>query len=183
MTELYSVSVNDIPPEGLRATTQWSIGTVERLLSEAAPDISSVCTPLELVLSFAPSQAKIVLEGACRGGFELMCVRCLEAFPFDVDAAFQYVLWPQSSERIAKEKHLHHDELEIVYFEGDHIDLPPLAREQLFLNFPQHPHCSEKCRGLCPACGTNLNKNQCSCGAAGDNAESPFSILQRLKKQ
>jgi uncharacterized protein len=38
-----------------------------------------------------------------------------------------------------------------------------LLREQIQLALPMKPLCTEACRGLCPECGTNLNRTQCDC--------------------
>jgi uncharacterized protein len=36
-------------------------------------------------------------------------------------------------------------------------------REQFYLALPMKPLCSEACHGLCPVCGTNLNRGTCDC--------------------
>ena len=35
--------------------------------------------------------------------------------------------------------------------------------EDFQVALPMKPLCSEACRGLCPECGTNLNRNDCGC--------------------
>ena len=39
-------------------------------------------------------------------------------------------------------------------------------REQFYLALPMKPLCVETCRGLCPACGINLNQASCECDTA-----------------
>ena len=36
-------------------------------------------------------------------------------------------------------------------------------REQFYLSLPMKPLCSDACQGLCPDCGTNLNRVTCDC--------------------
>ena len=48
-------------------------------------------------------------------------------------------------------------------FDGKVIDLNPIFREQLLLALPMYAVCDEACKGLCPECGSNLNKTQCDC--------------------
>jgi DUF177 domain-containing protein len=36
-------------------------------------------------------------------------------------------------------------------------------REQFYLSLPMKPLCRSDCRGLCVVCGTNLNREPCSC--------------------
>ena len=38
-------------------------------------------------------------------------------------------------------------------------------REQFYLALPMKPLCREDCRGLCPVCGINRNRETCSCQA------------------
>jgi uncharacterized protein len=48
-------------------------------------------------------------------------------------------------------------------YEGKFIDLDPIVREQVVLALPGYPVCREGCKGLCPACGANLNDKECGC--------------------
>ncbi len=44
------------------------------------------------------------------------------------------------------------------------IDLDPDIREEIILDYPIKPLCSQDCLGLCPKCGKNLNEGGCTCG-------------------
>jgi len=44
------------------------------------------------------------------------------------------------------------------------VDLAPLVREYLWLGLPANPVCSPTCAGLCPRCGGNIDRGECSCG-------------------
>ena len=46
----------------------------------------------------------------------------------------------------------------LSFYTGEDIDLSPFVREQTLLALPLRPLCSEKCRGLCPDCGAELNR-------------------------
>ncbi|HLE23786.1 MAG TPA: DUF177 domain-containing protein [Anaerolineales bacterium] len=41
------------------------------------------------------------------------------------------------------------------------LDLTPLTREYMLLDFPLRPLCRPDCRGLCPECGVNRNETKC----------------------
>lgn len=43
------------------------------------------------------------------------------------------------------------------------LDLLKEIRENVILNIPMQPLCSNDCRGLCQVCGNNKNEKQCSC--------------------
>ena len=43
------------------------------------------------------------------------------------------------------------------------LELDEPLLEALILDFPTKNLCSEDCKGLCPVCGVNLNKETCDC--------------------
>ncbi|MEO9263659.1 MAG: DUF177 domain-containing protein [Candidatus Baltobacteraceae bacterium] len=51
---------------------------------------------------------------------------------------------------------------------GDRLDIADLAQQLLLVELPMGFRCSETCKGLCAACGANLNTGECSC----NNGES-----------
>ena len=48
---------------------------------------------------------------------------------------------------------------------GDYLEIDNDVREELLLNFPMKVLCKSDCKGICPECGVDLNKEQCSCKA------------------
>jgi uncharacterized protein len=48
-------------------------------------------------------------------------------------------------------------------YQGKELDLTPAVREQILLSVPPSPLCREECKGLCPACGKDLNEGECGC--------------------
>ncbi len=62
----------------------------------------------------------------------------------------------------------------------DEIDVAEYIREEILLAFPANLICSDDCRGLCPECGINLNKNSCKCAESTPAAPSPWDALDNL---
>jgi uncharacterized protein len=73
-------------------------------------------------------------------------------------------------------------DIDVVFYDGEHIDLIAPVCEQINLGLPAYPHCSPECRGLCAQCGANLNKGMCTC-EAGPRPQSPFAGLAKLRKK
>ena len=63
----------------------------------------------------------------------------------------------------ADEHEVQEDDLGTAFYRDETIDLGDLVREQLYLALPMKPLCAEACKGLCPQCGTNLNRGTCDC--------------------
>ncbi len=58
------------------------------------------------------------------------------------------------------------------------IDLSGPATDELALAMPAAPLCRKDCKGLCPICGTDLNKDPCD--GHGEESDSPFAVLRDL---
>ncbi len=182
MKNFFLLNVHDIPQEGLHLTTQWDSTLVDEILEDKT-QISTICSPLSLDSAFSLLGSKIHLDGLLRIELELNCARCLSSFRWPLETHFRYFFWPTSRQSLAEEKELGQDELEIVYFKGESIDLRPIVREQIYLTIPQYPHCTTDCQGLCPRCGANLNIDSCSCSALDGKTGSPFDVLEKIKKK
>jgi uncharacterized protein len=95
--------------------------------------------------------------GTLAGTVRAECVRCL--IPIDQPLTITFddlFVYPPSKAT---------DPL-LVVPETGLLDLTPLAREYLLLDFPLQPLCRPDCRGLCPECGINRNDSTCEHGAA-----------------
>jgi uncharacterized protein len=58
------------------------------------------------------------------------------------------------------------------------VDLRPAVREQWLLSVPAFALCRDECKGLCPRCGSDLNRGACQCTA---EAEPRWGALRELR--
>jgi uncharacterized protein len=97
------------------------------------------------------------VSGKLEAEGEALCGRCLASFtcrwPVPVDIM---VLRDVDSDEEEGETLL------ILQKDGE-VDLNDALRECAVLSFPHAPVCSEDCRGLCPVCGIDCNKDTCKC--------------------
>jgi uncharacterized protein len=123
-----------------------------------------VAAPVELVLDVQRlGERAYGLSGRARTRLGVECSRCVEPFEVPVDAAFELRYVPQSENAGDGEVEVGEEDLATAFSQDGMIDLIDLLREQFVLALPMKPLCSDDCRGLCPECGTNLNKRQCQC--------------------
>ena len=144
-------------------------------------DLFSVTGPIALTLDVRKDKAVFQLTGQVRASLELMCSRCLEPFPLAVDASFDLRYEPRVVAADPVERELGDEDFGREFYEHDTIDLGQLVRERLYLSLPMKPLCQEGCRGLCPECGTNLNRGTCTCRHEWHDAR--LAALQALKKE
>ena len=105
---------------------------------------------------------------------EADCHRCLEPFPFEIDATFEVYYRPYPSQsQIASTAELAPGELGVMHYEENAIDLAIAVRDTIIVEMPIKLLCKEDCRGLCPHCGENWNKKECQCHEK-NNSFSPF---------
>ena len=94
----------------------------------------------------------LLFEGKFSADVVLECVRCLEPFTQRLDTDF--------SEVYAYKDQDFTDSGLIVPDDGN-VDLAPVVREYLMLEYPIKPLCKPDCQGLCTVCGENLNLSTC----------------------
>ena len=124
------------------------------------------------------------VTGRATTRLEVSCSRCLEPFSVPVDAAFDLQYVPASANAGEGEVEVAEDDLTTAFYREGMLDLIDLLREQFVLALPMKPLCEEACRGLCPHCGTNLNKSQCECAPRWEDPRlAPLkSLLSREEK-
>jgi uncharacterized protein len=122
--------------------------------------------PLRVHAKVSRAVDKFLVHGTIRGGIRIRCDRCLEPFHRELESDFHvYLVFPRQGAD-QEEIELLDDDMEVDFINGDTIDLGDIVREQIYLSLPMRSMCSESCRGLCPACGANLNEMSCLCRKA-----------------
>ena len=105
----------------------------------------------------------VLIEGVGEGSLVASCHRCLEEFKRELKIPVSVSLLPWKEEDLPEELELSSEDLENETYRDGIVDLSEVLREQIMLSLPISIYCSEKCRGLCPHCGVNLNKEECRC--------------------
>ena len=107
---------------------------------------------------------QVRLRGTINASVEVRCDRCVAPVVVPLDAEFDVTYVPAEALKAESEAaELQADELTYAAYEGDELDIDELALEQLLLALPTRQLCREECRGLCPACGADLNTQACRC--------------------
>ncbi len=124
----------------------------------------------------------VTLDISVETALDLDCGRCLESFTLPVQSVFRHTLVPARDEE-AQKADLADEDISFGYYQDDLIDLDALVYEQILLQVPMKPLCTEACRGLCAKCGANLNAAPCVC-RTGD-VDSRLEALKKftIKKQ
>jgi len=165
----------DIPDEGLEFDRE-----VE-LVPEGEDDAEPrVVGPVRLAGRVHRGRRGVQLEGRLEAVVGQDCSRCLEPVESPLAADLFLVLVSEAAEFGAGEQRLEAEDATLFYAERGKADLREIAREQILLNQPQKPVCGPDCAGLCPTCGVNRNRIECSCRSIeGDPRLAPLRALKK----
>jgi len=167
------------------------IGDIDRSWNEPVEAVNEIFAgephnTLHLVAPFSVNVhlAKIGEDVDIKGDFnvkiEFECDRCCDASSLVIKDKFHLFLMPkkdyEDEEEVDEE-----GEMELGYYEEE-VDLSEYVKELLLLALPVKLLCSDTCRGICPNCGANLNREKCSC-PSGASKKSPFDILKNKNKR
>lgn len=168
-------------PQELFAVAESSFfeGEYESPVFKAGPDLYSFDKPLTWQVTISNTGDALLVLGTVEGLARISCARCLtefeRAFTGEVEG---YFLLEQGS---ALPEDMEEDEFSYLS-EDNIIDMVPLLDAALLLDAPLIPLCDEDCKGLCVTCGTDLNKESCSCAKVDIERDSgvphPFAALK-----
>ena len=127
----------------------------------------------------------VEVDGSFVTRVAMVCSHCLQDFEQELcgDFALTYTPRKNGSEPVetdeVEEVELDTDELGLVYYKDETLDLFQSLQEQVVMALPIAPVCQEDCRGLCPECGCILSNETCNCEKKLFN--NKFSALAGLK--
>lgn len=108
------------------------------------------------------------VDGDINTSVRLACGRCLQKFETSLNSRFSLTYRHRESD--TKEEDSKQAELELtvedmglIYYQGEEIDLTNEIQEQVVMAFPLRALCRPDCKGLCPDCGSDLNDGDCGC--------------------
>ena len=119
--------------------------------------------PIDVYLAAVKEYGYIRVKGKVQTSMGLICSRCLSGFSVDIASNFTIYFTKSSGEYEEDEVELSEEDLLSATYDGEEIDLENEIAEQVLLEIPYKPLCSEECLGLCPMCGVDKNKTSCNC--------------------
>jgi len=125
-------------------------------------DMFNISRPVQYDLEAEMVDDAMLVRGRLSAELECECVRCLKPFTRPLELPELTLHLPLTGE-------------DAVTIDNDNVDLTPYLREDMILEFPQHPLCKPDCAGL-----KKIDKNQTP--VAGDKPETTASAWAELNK-
>lgn len=174
------IQIQHIPAEGMDVAYRRPFDVFPVLKQLVDEDQCRFPTPVETQMRLVLERDLITVEGVVQTTVQQACSRCLELFDQPIRRRFTL----RYSREIPADVHagdgeevaLTAEQIGLVYFKGEHIDLRDAVQEQVVLALPFKPLCRDECKGLCARCGADLNHGPCGCGA--EVIENPFAVLR-----
>ena len=153
-------------------------GGTEELARQFAPDTFTltdeefrIVAPVALTAQVTKDGTKVRLVGRVKTTLEANCGRCLEPFAVPVDSAVDLMFLPAdgaapgAADTAEDEDEIREADVGVSYYKEETIDLGEVMRDEFYLAMPMKPLCRPDCKGLCPVCGANRNREACTCRA------------------
>ena len=121
--------------------------------SENGYDITE---PLQVLGEIKDMGGYILLTANCTARYKTRCARCLEPLDGKCEITFERPVATRLEDEDTEEEY-------ILVGENSSVNIDEPISEELLLSLPFRSLCSEDCKGLCPKCGCNKNRTECSC--------------------
>jgi uncharacterized protein len=167
------IRVSDIRDEGLPIQTHMSpewLDNIPELWS--GKENSRLISGIDVDLVLSKSLREVTVIGNLSFSIEAPCSRCLEKVKLDIKPEIRLMLSPADKVKDV-------DDVDHETYRGDEVDLDDYLKGLIAVSLPVKVVCSEECKGLCPKCGTNLNRETCECEK--EWADPRFAVLKKLK--
>lgn len=139
--------------------------------------------PLKIQIKAFKVRELFEVEGAFQTRVRLTCSRCLKDFDSPLKSEFELTYTKElasiTETAVEEEVELRVEDIGILNFRGEEINLRNGIQEQVVLAFPLRSLCAQTCKGLCTQCGADLNQGECGCKIAP--AANKFAALKDLK--
>jgi uncharacterized protein len=158
-----TVNLRHLEAQAVRLDGQLAVAELD---IDPRDEVIRIGPPLEYELEAQRLDEGLLVQGRLCLTLHCECVRCLKPFEYRIELPHWALLLPLEGE-------------DAVVVNNDCVDLTPYAREDILLEFPQHPLCDPECRGL-PKTLIGKPKKPSSTGPA-EAKSSAWAELNKLK--
>jgi uncharacterized protein len=124
-------------------------------------DHANLQSAVEIDVDVEKSSPHFFVKNRVKTVGRFVCDRCLEEFDREVEGSTTATF---TSAPVLVE--LENEEIHPLTKDAVEIDITNDVRDALLLAVPAKTLCRPECKGLCPYCGTDLNRETCRCEPA-----------------
>jgi uncharacterized protein len=157
----FSVNLRHLENRSLILRGELSLAELDL---DVRDELIRVAEPVEYDLEIEKLEDNILVQGEIHVTLECECVRCLKKFAQEIELKPWTLHLPLAGE-------------DAVSVDNDGVDLTPFVREDILLEFPQHPLCQKDCAGLNKKSSGKAQKT----GGKTETKPSAWAKLDKLK--
>jgi len=133
-----NINLNHIPQDGIVLTEDLDPYALDLQIEEL-----TFTSPIHVKVEVRKILDAVSIKAQVKAETALVCGRCLEEYPskYEEEIDFNYSVTPADR----------------------YLELDDDLRQEVILSYPIKLLCKEDCKGICPGCGKNLNKETCNC--------------------
>jgi uncharacterized protein len=158
------ILISEIPHEGI---------DVER---EETVESDTIISPIKAKLKIMKIASEVIVKGEVVADIKLQCSRCIKDFEHELSVPVDVVYHPLDELKGEERHEIMSGELDMDFYSGDEMDIMTLMKEQILLNIPMKPLCSDLCKGICRTCGNETKEGHSGRG----NSQNSASVLNAV---
>ena len=180
---MMEIHIEQIKEDGLEFEFEETAKTFPVLAEMVNNGECEFKAPIKTILRAVRIEDMVEVDAAIETSVRLPCSRCLELFETTLTSNFALTFTRRTmdvmDEHEPQEVELSAEDMGLVNFQGEIINLKNTIQEQVVMEFPLKALCSPDCKGLCPKCGADRNVEACDC----DRTSTPgkFDVLKNLE--
>lgn len=136
--------------------------------------------PVRGEITLIRTDRSILVKGELNTEANVVCSRCLYVFAYPLSLKIEEEYYPITDINNTTKPLMSGKTGSFMINEHHIIDLTEAVRQYSLMAIPMKPLCMEKCAGLCPACGQNLNQSDCRCVPPKNDPR--WEVLSNLAK-
>ncbi len=176
------LQVSDLKNSGLQMKIEKNVEAFPVLAQLQRDGECVFLTPVVVDLDAVVVGGMVELHGHISVSVEVPCRRCLMPCRREISAEFKQTYvehLPEVTDDDGQELELLAEDMGLELIIDDQINLVDEIQQQVVLLLPEQLLCENECKGLCAVCGTDLNKETCSCSGKVTNLN--FATLEDFK--
>lgn len=176
------IRIDDVPEDGL----ELSLTGTHDILSNALENVPTsndlrIDPEVRGFVRLLRSEEDIFFTARVQARLHLRCSRCLADFALDKELDLHLVVRVVPAAHPDEAQFMKSDPNQIWIHEPE-IDVGGIIVQEILLEAPMKPLCTEECPGLCQHCGALKGSEHCTCPAE-NRVDARWEPLARLKKK
>jgi len=133
-----NINLAHVPQEGMVLTENLDAYALDLQTEEL-----TFTSPIHIKVEVHKILNTVSIKAQAKADTSLVCSRCLEEFPAKYAEEFRFDYSVSPADKF--------------------LDIGDDLHQEILLSYPLKLLCKADCKGICPKCGKNLNKESCSC--------------------